>query len=152
MNQIYTERQTSIMLLVIFGVIMLGMTLAWIKQWGTNPMPTVIYIFMMVLFAGVILLFFNMQTVIDNRNITVIYGIGVLKFIIPLDRISSVRCVRNRWYYGAGIRYMPDGIMYSINFTNAVELSDRISPKKIRIGTRNPQKLAEQITLRLINR
>lgn len=62
----------------------------------------------------------------------------------PLDAIRAVRVVKNPWYYGWGIHRVPDGWVYNVSGTQAVELTLR-NGRKARIGTDEPEHLAEAV-------
>ena len=57
-----------------------------------------------------------------------------------MDQIADARQVRNRWYYGWGIRRVPGAWMFNISGLDAVELTLR-SGKRFRLGTDDPQGL-----------
>lgn len=87
------------------------------------------------------LLFFKMKTILSDEHIHISYGIGLISKKISMNQLKAVRIVRNKWYYGLGIRILMNGIMYNIHGLNAVELELKKQTKTIRIGTRDPQKL-----------
>jgi len=56
--------------------------------------------------------------------------------------------VRNKWWYGLGIRLTPHGWLYIVSGLDAVEIV-RISGKKFRVGTDEPQALVTALTAAL---
>jgi hypothetical protein len=52
--------------------------------------------------------------------------------------------VRNRWYYGWGIRITPRGWLYNVSGLDAVELALK-NGKCVRIGSDEPHALARAI-------
>ena len=52
--------------------------------------------------------------------------------------------VRNRWWWGFGIRWTPHGWMWNISGLDAVELTYH-NGKKFRIGTDEPEALLEAL-------
>jgi len=56
--------------------------------------------------------------------------------------------VRNKWWWGWGIRRIHDGWLYNVSGLNAVELVMG-NGKKFRIGTDQPRRLADSIQARL---
>ena len=87
------------------------------------------------LFLGIVLLLFWRMTVrVDPEHITISYGIGLIRKTIERTEIIEVAPVRNKWYYGFGIRIIPRGRLYNISGLDAVELSMK-NGRVIRIGT-----------------
>jgi hypothetical protein len=66
--------------------------------------------------------------------------VGLIKKSWPLAEIVSVSAVRNPWYYGWGIRWTPNGILYNVSGYRAVEVR-MISGNTFRIGTDEPEAL-----------
>jgi hypothetical protein len=67
--------------------------------------------------------------------------------LVRLGDITDIRQVRNKWYYGWGIRKIPGGWMYNVWGLDAVELELQ-SGKKFRIGTDEPTELLGILSLR----
>jgi hypothetical protein len=99
--------------------------------------------------AGVLLLiglcFGALQVRVDHDAVRCVFGIGVLRKRIPAIDIVSVEIVRNKWYYGFGIRFTPTGWMWNVSGLDAVMLTLK-NGKRFRIGTDEPQKLARAIS------
>ena len=88
---------------------------------------------------------------IDQNYLRIKFGYGIFKKRFMLREISSVRTVKNHWYYGWGIRvwfwpyYM---LIYNVSGFDAVEI--RMKNNKIyRIGTDEPKKL-ERVLMQVI--
>ena len=96
------------------------------------------------MFLVVILLFHSLKVQIDDAAIHLAFGIGLVRRSIPLERIAVCALVRNRWFYGFGIRYVGTGWMWNIAGLDAVELT-YTDGKRFRIGTDEPRELAEAI-------
>ena len=94
--------------------------------------------------AAALFLFFSLTVTVDNRAVTVVYGVGIIRKRISLSQIRSHCPVRNKWYYGWGIRLIPGGLMYNISGLDAVELTLN-SGYIFRIGTDEPYKLSDAI-------
>ena len=73
------------------------------------------------------------------------FGPGLFRKGFAVAEVSDARMVRNRWYYGWGIRYTPHGWLFNVSGFDAVQIELR-SGKKYRIGTDEPKKLCEAIT------
>jgi len=72
------------------------------------------------------------------------FGVGLVRKQWPLADIRSAAVVRNPWYYGWGIHWTPHGWLYNVSGLGAVEIVFA-SGKKARIGSDEPDKLAEAI-------
>lgn len=90
-------------------------------------------------------LFYGMTTILDPEKITVLFGIGLIKKRFALNKIKEVSVVKNPWYYGWGIRYVPHGKLYNISGLKGVELTFYSTDRIIRIGTQDPAKLKNEI-------
>ncbi len=126
----------------IGGVTLTGFSIAivvavWIWfQTGWNP---VFLIAMGILLAGAVL-FSSLTVEIGDGVLTCRFGPGLIRKRFALRDIRDARPVRNRWYYGWGIRWTPGGWMFNVSGLDAVELT-RASGKPFRIGTDQPEEL-----------
>ena len=91
-----------------------------------------------------IILFASLTVTGDNSFIRIKFGPGLIRKSFPLEEIESCTVVRNRWWYGWGIRITPHGWMFNVHGLDAVQLM-RKNGKRSRIGTDEPQKLVEAI-------
>ena len=57
--------------------------------------------------------------------------------------------VRNKWYYGWGIRFMGNVTLYNIHGLDAVELTFKNKESIVRIGTKPNSKLDSEIKKRI---
>jgi len=98
--------------------------------------------------AGVLLvamlLFSSLTVVVRQGTVEISFGPGVVRKNVRLDDFVSVRAVRNKWYYGWGIRLIPHGWLYNVSGLDAVELV-RKNGRVLRIGTDEPAKLDRAI-------
>ena len=85
-------------------------------------------------------LFGGLTTKVGSGSLDLAFGIGVFSKSIPLDHIESAGAVRNRWWYGSGIRLTPHGWMWNMKGLSAVELTYKTG-KKFRVGTTDPEGL-----------
>ncbi len=141
----YTERQIGWTLIVsVLGILVL-LLIFYINQWGNNPISYSGILIISLLFIICLLLFFQMRTSVDNEKIRISYGIGLIKKTIDIHNIERVEIVRNKWYYGLGIRIIKNGWLYNIHGLNAIELKMKNSKSIIRIGTVDNKKLKKEI-------
>ncbi|MHC5083290.1 MAG: hypothetical protein ACYTET_05045 [Planctomycetota bacterium] len=82
---------------------------------------------------------------IDEESIRIRFGGGIWRKKILLDQIVSCKPVRNNWIDGWGIHYVGRRCwLYNIAGMEAVEVEYN-NGKRTRIGTDDPQGLAEAI-------
>jgi hypothetical protein len=91
-----------------------------------------------------LLLFWRLVVEVDPRGVRLRFGIGLIHREFPLAEIGSVEAVRNRWYYGWGIRLTPHGWLFNVSGLEAVEIA-LASGRRYRIGTDEPRALAAAI-------
>jgi hypothetical protein len=102
-----------------------------------------------VIFLLVYLLFYGMKTEVTENSIRISYGIGLIRKTIKLTNVKSVSVVSNPWYYGWGIRLIPNGWLYNINGSAGVELAFKDRSRIIRIGSGNASALNKAISGRI---
>ena len=85
---------------------------------------------------------------VDDALIRIKFGVGLFRKSFRLDEIETCRPVRNRWWWGWGIRLIPGGWLYNVSGLDAVELVMK-NGKIFRIGTDEPRVLNEFIQARL---
>ena len=141
----YTERQIGWFVIVPVPGILVLLLIFYINQWGNNPISYSGLLIMFSIFTICLLLFFQMRTSVDNEKIRISYGIGLIKKIIDIHDIERIEIVRNKWYYGFGIRIIKNGWLYNIQGLNAIELKLKHSKSIIRIGTADNKKLKKEI-------
>ena len=100
---------------------------------------------MALFFVVMGLLFMSLNISIHESQLKLSYGIGLIRRQIPIERIQAASPVRNRWWYGFGIRKTPKGWMWNIQGLSAVELI-YTDGGRFRIGTPDPEGLAAAIT------
>ncbi|MCU0369750.1 MAG: hypothetical protein MUF39_13120 [Cyclobacteriaceae bacterium] len=145
----YKEFQFGWWLLAFFVPIYVAIFYMYVNQSGERPIPLSVLIIFSLLFSVIYILFYGMTTLIDEKEISICFGIGLIRKRIMLQNIVSVEEVKNPWYYGWGIRLIPNGMLYNIGGFKAVEIKLKDTTSSIRIGTRNSSRLLQQINNRL---
>ena len=135
----YSHRQIGYHLVVVLSagiIISFGCMIKFGYNWSS--------IICMILFAMLLLGFYSLRVVIDDSCLRLIFGIGYVRKKFELNKISSVRAVRNPWFYGWGIHLTPRGWLYNVSGFHAVEISMNTG-EKFRVGTDAPDALAKEI-------
>lgn len=102
------------------------------------------YAIAVTLVLALLLLFAALTVTVDRTSVKLRFGIGLIRKRLPLSRIRTFRAVRNHWYYGWGIKMVPDGWMWNIAGLSAVELALE-NGRIFRIGTDEPEALVRAL-------
>lgn len=81
---------------------------------------------------------------IDGGELRAWFGSGWPRYSWPLERIASVRTVRNPFWYGIGIRFTPHGMLYNVASGPGVEFRLK-SGATFRLGSDDAEALAAAI-------
>ena len=147
----YKHTQISYLMLVITLAVLV--LFAWLQitaraeppsvNSGPNFAVTAIKALILFILAS----FATLTVSIDENYLRIKFGYGIFARIFPIKEISSVQAVKNRWYYGWGIRvwFWPYMWIYNISGFEAVEITLR-NGKICRIGTDEPEKLKQAIS------
>ena len=100
--------------------------------------------FTIVLLLVVGWLFGSLTVAIAGGAINWWFGPGFWKKGVTIYEIEACEPVRNRWWWGWGIRYYGKGWLYNVSGLDAVELTLK-DGKHIRIGTDEPEALVMAI-------
>ncbi|MBN2541579.1 hypothetical protein JXI42_01830 [bacterium] len=135
---IYKHTQTGWLMMVLIAIPILVSIYVGVQE-------SVIYLLLLsCFFIAIALLFYKLTVVINDREIKVYFGIGLIKKVIEIKEIESSRIVRNKWYWGWGLKKIPGGWMYNIAGLDAVEI-EMHDGRKFRVGTDEQQMLNEMI-------
>ncbi len=137
----HTQPGTVILAFFVPAVILLALL-------ALDPvMPAAVRIFTVALAAVIALvawLFSSLTVTVDEGAVEVRFGPGPFRKRWPLSDFVSVGVVRNKWWYGWGIRLVPRGWLYNVSGLDAVELTRR-SGRVLRIGTDDAAALADAL-------
>jgi hypothetical protein len=89
-------------------------------------------------------LFGSLTVTIDDTLLRTQFGNGPIKKTIGMDDIVSAEIVRNKWWYGWGIRRAPRGWMWNIAGLDAVAIHRRNATTFV-LGTDEPERLLNAI-------
>ncbi len=112
---------------------------------GANFVMTALMACMVLVLAS----FSTLMVHIDECVLEIRFGWGIFRKQFVLAEIATVKKVRNRWYYGWGIRWWlwPQMWVYNVSGLDAVELT-MTNGKVYRIGTDEPEQLESAIRSR----
>ena len=130
----------TLIIYVLFGIILLYGFIFF--QGGISNLIIVTMVFVLLILIS----FVTLTITIDQTNLQIKFGYGIYKKKFPLQEIISAKSVKNKWYYGWGIRYWfwPKMRIFNVSGFDAVEI--HMKNKTIyRIGTDEPQKLESVI-------
>lgn len=139
-----TYRHTQIGWAVIVPVlivlaVVLGLMSLSAESWRSTPLVVA------WLLAVVLMLFSALTVTVTNGWLECRFGVGLIWRRIRLSDVRNAEAVRNKWYYGWGIRLTPHGWLWNVAGLDAVELTFS-NGKKFRIGTDEPGKLLEALS------
>jgi hypothetical protein len=129
----------TLLILAVMAVIVI--ILASMFLYGPVPVPLLVLCLMAFLLA----IMSHLTVSVSADTIRIRFGpVGLVQKEWRLIEIVSATPVTNPWYYGYGLRWTPHGPLYNIAGRTAVEILLQ-SGKKVRIGTDEPEALAEAI-------
>lgn len=143
----YDHRQSAVALAAALGTVSL-VAIVLVALSSPAAAAAVAVVFAVVALVGVA--FSALRTTVDDQRVVVAFRFGWPNRTIPLAAITANRPVRNRWWWGLGIRLVPGpGLMYNVWGLDAVEViytGGRSRTRHFRIGTDDPQGLDAAIT------
>lgn len=109
---------------------------------GTNFAVTATMALVIFILAS----FISLRVTIDETFLRITFGYGLFRKNFPLNDVQSARTVRNRWFYGWGIRlwFWPVMWIYNVSGFDAVEIKLN-NGNTYRIGTDEPKQLERAI-------
>jgi len=134
----------TVMSLAVAFVILLGTYF----QMGAGIPGSQVVLGAMVLMALLIPIFGWLTVSIEAGAVTASFGIGLIRREIRIKDMQSATQVRNKWWYGWGIRVIRGGWMFNVAGLDAVELELK-NGSKFRIGTDEPEELLNSIRQKL---
>jgi hypothetical protein len=114
---------------------------AWIGIANREPISLVVCLCLIL----ALILFGSLTVTVDRQTILVAFGPGLVRKRSAVSEVLACRPVRNKWYYGWGVRLIPGGLMFNVSNLDAVEL-DMDGGRLFRIGTDEPEKLTAAIS------
>jgi hypothetical protein len=145
----YKEEQFGWAMNVWILILPFLMLLFYLLEIGDKPMPLFVLIVSVVFFLIIFLLFFKLTVAVNDSNIVISFGVGIIRKKVSLGDIKEVKRVKTNWYNGWGIRKIKNGMLYNIQGFNAIELSFKNKKSILRIGIRSSSDLDKEIRNRI---
>jgi hypothetical protein len=139
MTHHYHHTQIGYLTIIVLGIFCLFMALLMALH-GFNWIGFAVLVFI----AICLILFATLTVDINDDRLEIRFGTGVIRKKFALKEIESCQVVKNPWYYGWGIRLTPQGWLYNVSGSYAVEIKMKTG-KKYRIGTDVPNELEQAI-------
>lgn len=133
----YEHRQVGYLIVVTLGLVLALFGFVAVQA-GFEAGVMVI----MTLVVLLLLSFVTLTVKVNSKIVQVKFGYGLVRKSFPVSDIVSVKKVRNKWYYGWGIRVWlwPKMVIFNVSGFDAVEIVMK-DGKVFRIGTDEPGKL-----------
>lgn len=106
--------------------------------------PPLISFSIFAIMIAVLVLFSTLTVTITREQLRLHFGVGLIYKKFNMIDILSVKPVRNKIWWGWGIRLAPHGWLYNVSGLDAVELTLK-NGKKVRVGTDEPKTLVRAI-------
>ena len=142
---IYRHTQIGKAMIIIFII-------AIFFVWGmgqVSPSETSNIIWLLILFGFILSSFGTLQITVNSEYLKLKFGWGIFqKKFIQKDIISTAK-VRNKWYYGLGIKFLllpKKTILFAVSGLDAVEIQMK-NGKIYRLGTDQPLKLLRALQI-----
>lgn len=145
MSTAYRHTQVGYLNLMMLDTICVLEVVVWFllpAEQQAEATSICVSIFVFIVTLG--LLFYRLTVELHEGTIRLQFGIGLIQKTIRQHEIRSIRVVRNKWYYGWGIRLTPHGWLWNIQGLGAVEL-EYLTGKKFRIGSDEPAVLCAAV-------
>ena len=145
--RIYRHTQTGTLILWLLGTTVVVAGWVAFRQFeGRGVTLGVLALVMLSLF-----LFSSLTVRVTDREISLVFGPGLIRKTFRVEDIADARVVTNPWYYGWGIHLTPRGRLFNVSGFEAVEL-DLNGARGVRIGTDEPGRLLAAIRQAMASR
>ena len=140
----------TILFLAIALIIHFTVLVAIFLMQGPDKAPVTVGLVSSITITAVMIVFRSLTVQLHPDYLKFYFGPGLFGKKIALTDITSCTTVKNRWWYGWGIRWIPNGWLYNIAGFDAIELILKTG-KRVRIGTDQPAELAAAVNSALLS-
>jgi hypothetical protein len=141
---LYRHRQLGKVTLAALGASVVLVAAIFAAALRDHAPAAVVAGVVLALVVACLVLFATLTVEVDGERVRLWFGPGLIRRSFALSDVVAARPVRNRWWYGWGVRLTPHGWLFNVSGLDAVELELR-SGRRFRIGTDEPRPLAEAI-------
>jgi hypothetical protein len=133
-----------------FSVAVLVALALGVEAWFNGVVLMLVAAVLIALIAGPVFVVLSRLTVeVDDSALRAFFGRGWPHKTLPLAEARSAQAVRNYWWYGFGIWWIPRGTVWTVWSFDAVEVG-LSSGRRFRIGTDEPEALLAALESRLM--
>jgi hypothetical protein len=137
----YRHTQIGVIIVAALVVAIVLVLAPFLSARTFHPILTAI----LTILVAALALFYSLSVEIKDSTLTCRFGAGLIRKRIPLSEIHQARAVRNPWFAGWGIRWMPGQYwLWNVSGLRAVELILK-DGKRFRLGTDEPESLVHAI-------
>ena len=111
---------------------------------GSWPALAVV-LFVATIVVAAMVVFSRLTIAVTDTEARATFGWGWPRRVVALQDVVSVTRVRNRWWYGFGIRWFPGGTLWNVWGLDGVEF-DLGDKRKLRFGTDEPDALVAALS------
>lgn len=137
----YHSTQLGTQLILVFLAV--GCLLTW--QFSIGVMSSTAFLSLIVLEVLLICLFSTLTVTVNKDQISWHLGLGLIRKSIRVLDVLDHKVVKNKAWWGLGIRRIDRGWLYCVSGTGAIELETR-GGKITRIGSDEPEALSDAIS------
>lgn len=137
--------------MILIAMILVQATISYFyfNNSGSHPLGTNGFIAASILSIVVLSLFYGLSTKVTSSSVIISFGIGLIKKRIVMQQIESVEKIKSPWYFGHGMRFIPNGMLYNISGSEGIELKFKGTKRVVRIGSKDSSKLKDEIAKRI---
>ena len=128
---------------VVLGALGIGAVVLAVLFLRSQEAPRITAAVILTLLVSMVL-FASLTVEIREGFLRWRFGPGLIRKQVRLAEIERTQAVRNRWYYGWGIRLTPHGWLYNVSGLEAVKVQLHTG-KKFRLGTDEPEELVRAL-------
>ncbi|MCF7974996.1 MAG: hypothetical protein K9N55_14360 [Phycisphaerae bacterium] len=130
---------------IVFGGFIVFFACVALVTAGRDPWESRLPILLALgILVGCLFLFHALTVTVSTDAIQLRFGIGLIRKRFAVAQVQDAAVVRNRWYYGWGIRLGPRGWIFNVSGFDAVEIRMK-NNRQYRIGTDDPEALLAAI-------
>ena len=116
----------SIIALIGAGFILFSTTFPSNEKYAVIPI--------LVFSIGLVLCFSKLESTVYDDHISIKFGVGLIRKKIMIKDIEEVTYVKNKGWYGWGIRITPHGWLWNIKGKEAVQFKLKDQSRFFRLG------------------